>query len=112
MSGTFALDVPDGLPRRLAAAWLLLGVAALGIASLFAVALVVARVPPLAALFPAMDFFYPSLVLHVNLSLLVWFLATACALWSLHSGERRGGWGWGALGLAASGAALPVARCS
>jgi cytochrome c oxidase subunit 1 len=108
MSGGFALQIPNGLSRRLAAAWLLLGVAALGVASLFAVALVVARIPPLAKLFPAVDFFYPSLVLHVNLSLLVWFLATACALWSLHSGERRGGWGWGAFALAAAGTVLLV----
>lgn len=69
--------------RRLAGAWLLLGIAALAVAGLFAILLVVARVPGTGALFPTEDFFRTALVVHVDQSVLIWFLAFAGALWSL-----------------------------
>jgi hypothetical protein len=69
--------------RRLASAWLLLGVAALAIAGLFAILLVLARAPGLGTLFPTQDFFRTALVVHVDQSVLIWFLAFAGALWSL-----------------------------
>jgi len=69
--------------RGLAGAWLLLGIAALAIAGLFAILLVVARMPGTGALFPTQDFFRTALVVHVDQSVLIWFLAFAGALWSL-----------------------------
>jgi heme/copper-type cytochrome/quinol oxidase subunit 1 len=69
--------------RRLAAGWLMLGVAALGIAGIFAILLVVARAPGLGTLFPTADFFRTALVVHVDQSVLIWFLAFAGVLWSL-----------------------------
>jgi len=75
-------EVPDA-SRRLASAWLLLGIAALAIAGLFAILLVLARAPGLGALFPTQDFFRTALVVHVDQSVLIWFLAFAGALWSL-----------------------------
>jgi heme/copper-type cytochrome/quinol oxidase subunit 1 len=69
--------------RGLASGWLLLGIAALAIAGLFAVLLVVARMPGTGALFPTQDFFRTALVVHVDQSVLIWFLAFAGALWSL-----------------------------
>lgn len=68
--------------------WLTLGVGALAIASLFAILVVSARVPQVAALFPDVDFFYPSLVLHVDLSIWVWFIALMGAMWIFHSDGR------------------------
>ena len=94
--------------RRLASAWLLLGVAALAIAGVFAILLVIARAPGMGALFPTQDFFRTALVVHVDLSVLIWFLAFAGAAWSLDAfaparvSVARGA----ALGLAAAGCAV------
>jgi cytochrome c oxidase subunit 1 len=68
---------------RLASAWLLLGVAALAIAGVFAILLVLARAPGMGALFPTQDFFRTALVVHVDQSVLIWFLAFAGAMWNL-----------------------------
>ena len=68
--------------RRLARAWLLLGIAALAIAGLFAILLVLARAPGMGAFFPTQDFFRTALVVHVDQSVLIWFLAFAGVLWS------------------------------
>jgi hypothetical protein len=76
------LDISDG-SRPLASAWLVLGVAALAIAGLFAILLVLARMPGMGALFPTQDFFRTALVVHVDQSVLIWFMAFAGALWSL-----------------------------
>lgn len=55
-------------PRR----WLMLGVAALALGGIFAVVMVSARAPQLKAFTHLFDM---SLVVHVDLSVLVWFLA-------------------------------------
>lgn len=52
--------------------WLLLGVTALAIAGLFSLVLVIARTPQLAGL---KELFSVALVVHVDLSVLVWFVA-------------------------------------
>ncbi len=70
--------------QRLAATrWLQLGVLALGIAGLFAILLVAARSPGMEHFFPWIDFFRTALVIHVDQSVLIWFLAMAGVLWSL-----------------------------
>ncbi len=69
--------------RRLAVAWLMLGIVALALAGIFAILLVVARVPGTEALFPTQDFFRVALIVHVDQSVLIWFLAFAGVLWSL-----------------------------
>lgn len=62
----------------LAAPWWLLALLALGASTLCAVILVVARTPFLG--FGA-GFFRTALVLHVDLAVVVWFLAVAAGLW-------------------------------
>ena len=47
-----------------------------------------------------------ALVVHVDLSVLVWFVAFAGLLWSLNGSPRGLAWGWAALGLCGAGAAL------
>lgn len=69
--------------RSLSRLWLLLGVGALGIAGLYSLVLVVARTPSLAKLPLFTRLFHEALVVHVDLSVLVWFLSIACLLWSL-----------------------------
>src|SRR5574337_1186709 len=100
----YALAVASETHRHLAAAWLVLGVAALVAAGVLAIILVVARTPGLGALFPSADFFRLALVAHVDLSVLVWFLAFAGVLWTINSGPRALGAGWAALALVAAGA--------
>ncbi len=70
--------------RRLARAWLWLALAALLGSGLFSVLLVLARTPGINAWLPAGDFFRVALVVHVDLSVLVWFVAIAGMLWSLN----------------------------
>ena len=57
--------------------WLQLGVLALGLAGLFAVLLVLSRMPGSEAFFPWVDFFRTALVIHVDQSVLIWFLSMA-----------------------------------
>jgi cytochrome c oxidase subunit 1 len=77
-------DVVVGAQRRLARAWLWLGLFALIGSGLFAILLVISRTPGVQNLFPVADFFRLALVVHVDLSVLVWFVAMAGMLWSLH----------------------------
>ncbi|MBS0338390.1 MAG: cytochrome C oxidase subunit I, partial [Proteobacteria bacterium] len=102
----YSLAVPAGARGRLARAWLWLGLAALIGAGLFSVLLVVSRTPVVSQWLPVADFFRVALVVHVDLSVLVWFMALAGMLWSLNGSEWGLGWGWSALGLCAAGAAL------
>jgi cytochrome c oxidase subunit 1 len=101
----YGLAVPRDARLELARGWLWLGLAALIGSGLFSVLLVLSRTPGINQLLPVADFFHVALVVHVDLSVLVWFIALAGMLWSLNGSSRRMGWGWLALGLAAIGAA-------
>jgi cytochrome c oxidase subunit I len=76
--------LPAVTDRTLARAWLWLALAALVGSGLFSVLLVAARTPGINAWLPAGDFFRVALVVHVDLSVLVWFVAIAGLLWSLN----------------------------
>ncbi len=69
-----------------ARAWLWLATLAVAASSLFAILIVLARVPAIGNLFPGTQFYRVALTLHVDLSQLVWFSAFAGLLWSLASG--------------------------
>ncbi|OMH30438.1 hypothetical protein BGP75_17995 [Motiliproteus sp. MSK22-1] len=60
-----------------------MGVLSLAIAGIFALLLVLSRVPGADAFFPWIDFFHTALVVHVDQSVLIWFLSMAGVLWSL-----------------------------
>ncbi|OGT36416.1 MAG: hypothetical protein A2W28_06050 [Gammaproteobacteria bacterium RBG_16_51_14] len=77
-------------------------------AGLFAILLVLSRTPYIQDIFPWVDFFHTALVVHVDLSVLLWFMAFAGVLWNLNSSSRFIGIGWLALVLAAVGAAVIV----
>jgi len=102
----YALSVPDRARRALARAWLWLGLLALIGSGVFSVLLVLSRTPYLQNLFPVADFFHVALVAHVDLSVLVWFVAIAGMLWSINSSSRAMDWGWLALWACALGVAL------
>lgn len=65
-------------PRRLLATWWALALVALGLSTLMAVVLVAARTPFLGL---GGEFFRTALVLHVDLAVVVWFLAVAVGIW-------------------------------
>ena len=102
----YALPAPDGDRRALARAWLWLGLLSLIGSGVFAVLLVLSRTPVLQNVFPVADFFHVALVAHVDLSVLVWFIAIAGMLWSINSSTHAMGWGWAALWGCALGVAL------
>ncbi len=75
-----AAEYPAVASGKLSRAWWLLAVLALGASTLCAVVLVVARTPFLGL---GAEFFRSALVLHVDLAVVVWFLAVAAGLWLL-----------------------------
>lgn len=79
---TARTDLPTITARR----FLWLGVAALAIAGIFSVILVAARTPQLSAF---KELFSVALVVHVDLSVLMWFLCIAGMGWSLLAAQWR-----------------------
>jgi hypothetical protein len=78
---------------HLATGWLLLGTGALVASGLFSLLLVLSRTPGVNRLVPVADLFHVSLVVHVDLSVLVWFAAFAGLLWA-RAGARKTRMGW------------------
>ena len=103
LANHFTLPVPDSNARRLTTGWLLLGLAALVIGGLFTILIVLSRTPYFQEIIPWVDFFRTALVVHVDLTVLVWFLAFAGVFWSYNSSKRCLVCGWLALTLASLG---------
>jgi hypothetical protein len=99
----YDLTVHAGERRLLGTAWLVLAIGALLASGVFSVLLVAARTPGIAAWLPGIDFFRVALVVHVDLSVLVWFAACAGMLWSIAGTERWLGIAWIGWGLALIG---------
>ncbi len=102
----FSMPVPDDARRRLATGWLKLALVSLIASGVFSILLVLSRAPYVKDMFPLVDFFHVALVVHVDLSVLVWFLAFGGVLWSINSTPRAIGMGWLALWLAVAGTAV------
>jgi len=107
-SHNYELPIYSASMRRGAAAWLLLGLAALVFAGLYSILLVLARTPAVQELTPLTDFFHISLVIHVNLSVLVWLLSMAAVFWSLNSGRDMQRWDRLSFWLAAGGTIIVI----
>ena len=101
----FDLAVPQDARRPLMLAWLALGLTALLASGLFSILLVLSRTPQLMDLFPVADFFRVALVVHVDLSVLVWFLSFGGALWTMNATLRYQPLGWLAFAAAVAGTA-------
>jgi hypothetical protein len=100
----YSLEVPQDSRRLLALGWLWLCVLALLGAGVFSLLLVASRTPYVSEHIPWIDFFHSALVVHVNLSVLVWSLAFGGILWSLNQRKGRAWLAWIALALACLGA--------
>ncbi|UCB54782.1 MAG: cbb3-type cytochrome c oxidase subunit I [Thiotrichales bacterium] len=103
LADQFTLPEPDADARKMTTAWLFLGLASLVIAGLFTILIVLSRTPYFQEIIPWVDFFRTALVVHVDLTVLVWFLAFAGVLWSYNSSNRYPRTGWLALLLSAAG---------
>ncbi|HEX6157984.1 MAG TPA: cbb3-type cytochrome c oxidase subunit I [Burkholderiales bacterium] len=101
--------MPTDARRTLAAGWLALAIGALLASGLFSILLVLSRAPYVKDVFPLADFFRVALVVHVDLSVLVWFSAFAGLLWSLHGAPRLLWLGWAGL---AGATAATLAMCA
>jgi cytochrome c oxidase subunit 1 len=102
----YTLAIAADTDRSLVRGWLWLGLLALIVSGVYSILLVASRTPGINAMLPVADFFRVALVVHVDLSVLVWFLALAGMLWSLSSRPRAPALGWLALALACAGTAM------
>ena len=100
----YSLEVPQDSRRLLALGWLWLCVLALLGAGVFSLLLVASRTPYVSEHIPWIDFFHSALVVHVDLSVLVWSLAFGGVLWSLNQRPGRAWLAWVALAFACVGA--------
>ena len=73
---------------KLARLWLTLGISALVASGFYSILLVLSRTPGIQDMIPLLDFFHIALVVHVDLSVLIWFLAFEGVLWSLMDNGR------------------------
>ena len=105
-TSAYSLSLARESDRALVRGWLWLGLLALVVSGFYSILLVASRTPGVNAVLPVADFFRVALVVHVDLSVLVWFLALSGMLWSLSSRPRATGLAWLALGLAYAGTLL------
>ncbi len=104
----YDLPVGSGTVRRTTSAWLMLGLASLVGAGLFSLLLVLARTPVVQAWMPIIDFFHVALIVHVDLSVLIWLLSIAGVLWALSTDRDWLAWDRVSFWMAASGTAVVV----
>ena len=69
----------------MARGWFFLGIFALLTSGIFSLLLVLSRTPAISDFIPWIDFFHTALVVHVDLSVLIWFLAFTAIFWSLNN---------------------------
>ncbi|MFK5984363.1 MAG: cbb3-type cytochrome c oxidase subunit I [Pseudomonadota bacterium] len=69
--------------QKLAKAWLFLGIFSLFASGVFSILLVLSRTPFIQKHLPFADFFHTAIVVHVDLSVLIWFTCFASVLWTI-----------------------------
>lgn len=100
------INVSAGAANTLARAWLWLGLLALIGSGLLAILLVLSRTPGIQDIFPLKDMFRAALVVHVDLSVAVWFMAFAAVIWSALGRDGFAWLGWIGFALATLGTAV------
>jgi hypothetical protein len=102
----FALTIANDARLPLARAWLWLALASLIGSGILSILLVASRTPYIQKFLPVADFFHVALVVHVDLSVLVWFLAFGGMLWSINGSARFLPMAWISLATSACGALI------
>jgi hypothetical protein len=105
----YQLHISSENVRKITTAWLVLALASLVGAGIFSILLVLARTPAIQEMTPFIDFFRVALVVHVDLSVLIWLLSMAGVMWSLSSNRDLVGWDRFSFLLAAAGTAIVFA---
>jgi len=105
---SFDIEKFDPVSVQLSRGWLYLGIAALVASGIFSILLVLSRTPQIQGMIPFLDFFHTALVVHVDLSVLIWFLAFSGAVWSLIGTTRNITADWLALILMTVGTAVII----
>ncbi len=82
---SFQLDTSSPAQIQISKGWFFLGIFTLLASGVFSLLLVLSRTPALSELIPWIDFFRTALVVHVDLSVLVWFLSFTAVFWSLNN---------------------------
>ena len=81
----FTLDNFSAEQLRISRLWFFLGIFSLLTSGLFSLLLVLSRTPTISEFIPWIDFFHTALVVHVDLSVLIWFLSFTAIFWSLNN---------------------------
>lgn len=102
----FSLDPPDSAARKLAVGWLSLALGSLVVGGVYTLLIVLSRTPGIQDVFPWVDFFHTALVVHVDMTVLVWFLSFAGVFWSLNSNGKCQACAWSALVLCITGTGI------
>lgn len=102
----YVLDMPEASVRRLSTGWLLLALGSLVVGGLLTVVIVLSRTPFLQEIFPWTDIFHTALVVHVDMTVLVWFLSMAGVFWSINGKMAGVRFGWLALILCVTGSSI------
>ncbi len=106
ITDSYSLSIPGKSSRKIAIGWLSLALASLVIGGLFTILIVLSRTPGIQDFFPWVDFFHTALVVHVDLTVLVWFLSFAGLFWSINSSGKCNSCGWAALLVAIVGTGI------
>lgn len=85
----FKINFISEKTKRNTLMWLMSGVLALALSGVYSIILVAMRTPALQELIPIKDFFKQSLVVHVDLSVLVWLLSILMMMFAALSGARH-----------------------
>lgn len=105
-SDTYNLKEINPAAKKLALGWIWLGVYSLVAAGILAVLLALSRTPAIKEMMPGSNFFKVALVVHVDLSVLIWFLAGAGVLWAVFGIHRESLWSKAAFWLAVVGTVI------
>lgn len=105
----YQLPIPHGKQRTIAQGWLILAVTALAIAGLFSLPPVILRGPYFAKSFDVEHIFATALVIHVDMSVLIWMLSIGGLLWTLVATPKHSTFLKAAFFLAACGMTLIAA---
>lgn len=104
----YHLHVSSEHVRKTTIAWLMLGLTSLVGAGIFSLLLVLARTPAIQEMTPFLDFFHIALVVHVDLSVLIWLLSMAGVMWNLSSSRDLPVWDRISFLLAAAGTIIVI----
>lgn len=100
----YLLPLPGDNCLKIAKGWLILAISSLAVGGLFSLPPVILRKTYFKDIGLIEKIFSTSLVVHVNLTVIVWLLSICCFLWSLKAESKHRIFYWTALIIAAFGA--------